>query len=142
MKPEDPMLQTVTASESGGRSPWPSRLDDTARRHPRPDRLPIVYYLTNGAVADCPYDDPTPPPVLKIGTTIDLPSRIRTMQSQMPALRAWVIAWEPGGVEVESARHRQFQRYRLAGEWFWWVDDLDAWTYDLIRNGGELSPWE
>jgi hypothetical protein len=115
-----------------------TQLHESVQKHPRPDRLPIVYYLTNRAVADCPDGEPVPVPVLKIGTTIDLPSRIRVMRSQMQALDAWGIAWEPGGVEVERARHRQFQRYRLAGEWFWWLGDLDDWTYALMRDGWGL----
>ena len=62
-------------------------------------RQPVVYYLRFGDR-------------IKIGTTVCLRGRLDAVPHDK------LLATEPGGDEVERARHRQFAEYRITGEWF------------------------
>jgi Meiotically up-regulated gene 113 len=54
---------------------------------------------------------------IKIGTTTDLPARVRELQTGSPVpLR--VLAVCPGDRRLESALHHVYARYRVSGEWF------------------------
>jgi helix-turn-helix protein len=62
-------------------------------------RRPVVYYLRFGDR-------------IKIGTTVGLTARL----SNIPHNE--LLATEPGGSDVETARHRQFAALRIYREWF------------------------
>lgn len=54
---------------------------------------------------------------VKIGTTMNLPARVKELQTGSPVpLR--VLAACPGDIRLESALHAKYARYRLSGEWF------------------------
>jgi hypothetical protein len=54
---------------------------------------------------------------VKIGTSVDVPSRLRGMQTSHPELL--IARWScPGNVELESFLHRRFDPIRVKGEWF------------------------
>lgn len=62
--------------------------------------------------------------LVKIGYTADLKRRM----TQYPPM-SQLLAVEPGGLETEAQRHRQFARLRQYGpasEWFAYGDDLRA----------------
>lgn len=104
-----------------GRRIWLTRLDVAKAEHAtaraagrsvaalppalQPSRQPVVYYLRFGER-------------IKIGTTVSLISRL----SDLPYDE--VLAIEPGGSEVEAARHKQFAAFRITGEWFALVDEI------------------
>ncbi|MEW2415307.1 hypothetical protein AB0953_16550 [Streptomyces sp. NPDC046866] len=50
--------------------------------------------------------------LIKIGTTINLASRFISIRPNE------VLALEPGGQELETARHREFRALRASGEYF------------------------
>lgn len=55
--------------------------------------------------------------VVKIGTTVDVSTRLRSMQTSNPQLL--VARWSClGNVELESFLHRRFDSIRIKGEWF------------------------
>lgn len=55
--------------------------------------------------------------VVKIGTSVDVPARLRGMQTSHPQLL--IARWTcRGNVELESFLHRRFESIRVKGEWF------------------------
>lgn len=54
---------------------------------------------------------------IKIGYTTDLLKRLKTLQTGYPDLLEVLLAF-PGKPEYEKAIHKQFEEYRLNGEWF------------------------
>ncbi len=55
--------------------------------------------------------------IVKIGTSVDVPSRLRGIQTSNPQLL--VARWAClGNVELEDFLHRQFDPIRVKGEWF------------------------
>jgi hypothetical protein len=86
------------------------------------DARSVVYYLASQYGG-----------VVKIGTTVDIDSRVRRMQRAQPAAEFIVLATEPGGVRVEQQRHREFARSRQQGEWFWLTPHLRE-HIDTIRS--------
>lgn len=79
-----------------------SKYDEiTRRRRTVPDRLEIVYYIRRSAL-------------VKIGTTVDPTARMSTLMPDE------ILAFEPGGRDLEQQRHRQFHPERVAkkGEYF------------------------
>ncbi|MER5312691.1 GIY-YIG nuclease family protein [Streptomyces sp. NPDC002773] len=73
----------------------------TRRRRTAPDRVEIVYYIRRSDL-------------VKIGTTCDPANRMKALMPDE------ILAFEPGGREVEQRRHRQFHPERVArrGEYF------------------------
>lgn len=88
---------------------------------------------------------------VKIGTTIDLANRVTAIPCES------VLAIEPGGVELEKARHVQFAQFKIDSsigattEWFHWTDaigdhvdkvraDNAAWLAGQFPDTGPL-PW-
>jgi hypothetical protein len=69
--------------------------------------------------------------VVKIGTTVDLKSRLARLGRENPAVTLQVLATEPGGPSVEFERHRQFTKSHQRGEWYWLTPDLVAWIEGL-----------
>jgi hypothetical protein len=59
----------------------------------------VVYYVAFG-------------PLIKIGTTTNLPARLKDIPFDE------VLATEPGYYGLEAQRHRQFAHLRYRGEWF------------------------
>jgi hypothetical protein len=55
--------------------------------------------------------------IVKIGTTKNLRSRLRALQTGTPH-RLQVIASCPGGLVLEAELHREFSRQNVGGEWF------------------------
>lgn len=49
---------------------------------------------------------------IKIGTTADLKHRLIALPHDE------ILALEPGGMQLERARHAQFDEHRVRGEWF------------------------
>jgi len=95
-------------------------LHPSTQRHPLSLGEPIVYLVTNAAVWD---GDPRAlPQVVKIGTTVDLPGRMKRMhRSRGPRFRAVLFAWSPGGDSLERELHYRHRNYRVgaSGDWFW-----------------------
>ena len=54
---------------------------------------------------------------VKIGTTVNLPARLKKLQTGSP-MRLKVLACVDGGVELEARYHRLFAGLRVNGEWF------------------------
>lgn len=54
---------------------------------------------------------------IKIGKAVDPRQRMRELQTGNGETLI-LLATEPGGLDVERARHRQFRRLRVRGEWF------------------------
>lgn len=55
--------------------------------------------------------------IVKIGVTKSLPSRLKSIQTGSPVpLR--VLWWHPGSYDLEEFLHREFDDFRLHGEWF------------------------
>lgn len=78
----------------------------------------LVYY-----VLDATHRDQR----VKIGTTVDLRSRLVTLRAQTTTRQEpLVLALELGGDGVERRRHEQFADRRLTGEWhdYHYGDDL------------------
>lgn len=63
---------------------------------------------------------------IKIGCSLNLMERLKTYPPGTV-----LLATEPGYREVEQARHRQFARARLSGEWFTADPDLLAFIETL-----------
>lgn len=55
---------------------------------------------------------------VKIGTTRNIKKRLAVIPHDE------VLGLEPGGYELERARHRQFAALRVTGEWFEYGDAL------------------
>lgn len=83
--------------------------DPTPVPRPRPRQMgSVVYYIRFGER-------------IKIGTTFDLEQRLAALPHDE------VLLTEPGGVELEKQRHRQFNAHLIAGrEWFEAHPDLLA----------------
>lgn len=72
---------------------------------------PVVYYL--GIEVDTGLTG-----IVKIGTTVNLSTRIRRMELSRPDLTFVLLGYEAGGPDVEKARHQQFADAHILGEWF------------------------
>jgi hypothetical protein len=55
--------------------------------------------------------------LIKIGTAVDPRKRLSQLQTGSGETLT-LLAVEPGGLDVERRRHRQFRAYRVRGEWF------------------------
>lgn len=54
---------------------------------------------------------------VKIGHTLDVASRMKTIQTSCPG-DIHLMQLVPGSAEIERAFHRRFHRYNSKGEWF------------------------
>ncbi|MFZ4150502.1 GIY-YIG nuclease family protein [Streptomyces pseudogriseolus] len=68
--------------------------------------------------------------LVKIGTTIDLASRFSAIRPNE------VLALEPGGLILESERHREFARLRASGEYFHPGPALQGFIHALREDNG------
>jgi hypothetical protein len=93
------------------------------KRHNRPDRKSIVYYIRR---AD----------LIKIGTTADPHSRFSDLRPDA------ILAFEPGDHESEMRRHRQFAWCRVGkrGEYFRQTPGLLAHIENLRQQHGDPDP--
>lgn len=90
---------------------------------------PVVYYLgieTDAGLAG----------IVKIGTTVNLSTRIRRMELARTSLTFVLLGYEAGGLDIEKARHRQFDDAHLLGEWFVLKPQLRE-HLDVVRELGE-----
>lgn len=62
---------------------------------------------------------------IKIGYSIDPPSRLRALQSSSPLVLT-ILATRAGGAARETAYHQQFAEHRLHGEWFTRTPEIEA----------------
>ena len=81
---------------------------------------PLVYFIRLG-------------PYVKIGTSVDVLSRIGTL-SLAPGNLLAVI---PGSYDVEHAAHKRFARLRAFREWFYLQDAVLDYVLDLQRKAVE-----
>lgn len=73
---------------------------------------PLVYYMRRDTL-------------IKIGYSSSLRKRNATINPD------GIMIVEPGGIEMESLRHRQFNSLRRSGEWFYLKDDIVDHILDL-----------
>lgn len=66
-----------------------------------------VYYIRCGGAGG----------LIKIGTAVDPRKRLSQLQTGNGETLS-LLAVEPGGLDIEGRRHRQFRAYRARGEWF------------------------
>jgi hypothetical protein len=110
----------VSAAVKMGRQ---KHADEQAKRHNAPERRSIVYYIRRGQL-------------IKIGTTTNPASRFKSLMPDE------ILAFEPGHVDVERARHQQFHASRVArkSEYFHWTDELATHVAVLRKRHGEPDP--
>lgn len=89
----------------------------------------VVYYAELGSL-------------IKIGTSVDAPRRMRELALPDHALKAT----EPGGLGLESERHEQFAEYHAHGEWFHpgprLVSHIEALQTPQQRKENPMRSWE
>lgn len=84
---------------------------------------PYVYYLMRSPV------------VVKIGTTIDIKRRMRSLYAELQ----YVVAIEPGGTDLEKQRHKEFAAERIGQrEEFALSDRLKKHIESLLPQRDEL----
>lgn len=81
----------------------------------------IVYYIRRGDL-------------IKIGTTVEPQKRFRSLVPDE------ILAVEPGGVEEERARHRQFRFLRVRGEYFRDAPELREHIQQVRDLNGDPDP--
>lgn len=77
--------------------------------------------------------------IVKIGTTVNLSTRIRRMELARPGFTFVLLGYESGGPDIEKARHKQFSEAHLLGEWFILKPELRA-HLNVVRDLGEWLP--
>ncbi|MEV4970580.1 helix-turn-helix domain-containing protein [Streptomyces scopuliridis] len=94
--------------------------EEAAKRHATPVKRSIVYYIRRGEL-------------IKIGTTVNPVARFKALMPDE------ILAFEPGGVEEEARRHRQFNWCRVAkrGEYFRQAERLMKHIATLRELHGE-----
>jgi hypothetical protein len=85
------------------------------------DSSSVVYYVRRGDV-------------VKIGTTTEPATRFRALMPDK------ILAVEPGGEDLEKARHRQFGHLRRRGEYFRVAPELLEHARQLRRLHGDPDP--
>lgn len=70
---------------------------------------------------------------VKIGTTTDLPGRLRSIQTGCPYRCTTLMTW-PGGRRLEAFLHKKLAKYRRAGEWFALPAFPGKMIFDLVEN--------
>lgn len=92
--------------------PKVERIKQRAEAKPA-SRTSVVYFIGDPAVA------------IKIGFSVDFPSRLRNIQSCSP-IPLQTLATVHGGERVEAIYHAKFAAHRLHGEWFTPAPDILA----------------
>jgi hypothetical protein len=85
----------------------------TTHTHLTGQHSPVVYYLASQFGG-----------VVKIGTTVNVTSRVARLERAQPALKGRIMATEPGDRHLEAERHQQFRHAHQVGEWYWLTPDL------------------
>jgi len=77
--------------------------------------------------------------LIKIGSTRNLEERLSTIRAQRAGSTIDVIGIIPGSFKIERAIHREFEAFRIGGEWF--DDDalLRSAIADLIAKRGIMG---
>lgn len=73
--------------------------------------------------------------LVKIGTTVDLPARLKKLQTGSP-YRLRVLACVAGDTALEAEYHAQFAEHRINGEWFRMSDAIRSEIRRLNSGGG------
>jgi hypothetical protein len=73
---------------------------------------------------------------VKIGTTIDLPSRLQALQA-MNHVPLLVLLTLPGGIGLEGQLHERFKRYHVHSELFTLSDEIKEF---IGEHGGRWMP--
>ncbi len=135
-EPEAP-VRCAGASPSGRRCLWGALAnEETCSKHRTRSRAPRIRALPARAQPPDPavlltaadsvvyyLGDPVSQ-LVKIGTTTKLRQRIKKIRMNRP--RVLLLATEPGGYEVESQRHGEYQKLRVdlgTGEKEWFLRD-------------------
>ncbi|WP_168196012.1 GIY-YIG nuclease family protein [Novosphingobium sp. EMRT-2] len=71
---------------------------------------------------------------VKIGITINLPARMKKLQTGSPH-RLRLLAWTFGDESAEAAYHEQFAHLRINGEWFSRKAELSDEIKRLLKVG-------
>ena len=82
----------------------------------------LVYYVLSASRRE---------QLVKIGYSRSLHSRLNSLREQALGRSVVLIALEPGSLDLEHERHRQFSDLRQHGEWFTFGDDLQRWVSNL-----------
>lgn len=69
--------------------------------------------------------------LIKIGTTVALDTRLSTLPWEL------LLGLEPGGRDVEAARHHQFRTSRYQDEWFEITTDLTNHVQQIAETNAE-----
>jgi len=112
MHEESPALRAERLVKEAARGRY--RLEGTNPGHE------VVYYVRIGNR-------------VKIGWSTNLPSRLAAINPEE------VMVIEPGGRELEKARHGQFRALRTHGEWFKLEEPLTGHIEELRRADAEVS---
>lgn len=74
--------------------------------------------------------------LVKIGTSGDIPHRMRGLQNMCPVKLTVLAAFYVGpGKPDERALHRRFAADRQHGEWFTATDEITDWAWDQGPTG-------
>lgn len=90
------------------------------------NHAPVVYYMTHSEYQGA----------VKIGTTVNLKSRLKRFERGRNQQFTF-LAFELGDKRLESARHRQFAKYRIIGEWFFHDEELANYIESLRDSMSE-----
>lgn len=90
------------------------------------NHAPVVYYMTHSDYQGA----------VKIGTTVNLKSRLRRFERGRNQ-KFTFLAFELGDKRLESARHKQFAKYRIIGEWFFHDEELADYIEALQQSMSE-----
>ena len=100
----------------------PAEAAQTFERPPAPKAVEVVYYIQFGDR-------------IKIGTSANVRNRLNALPHDR------VLAFERGGVTLESRRHTKFREHRIGNtEWFHVNKELVAHVAEL--TAGQPEPWE
>jgi len=67
---------------------------------------------------------------VKIGTSNNPPRRVKGMQIVRPDLK--LLAYIPGGIETEARLHQRFQKFRIIGECFHLVAEIQEFVKEQL----------
>jgi len=93
------------------------------------DRVPMVYFVGSELRVG---------KFMKVGTTINVPKRLKQLQAYSPVVLR-VFATIEGGSELEGAYHLRWQRFRAHGEWFRLTAGMIAEITRLQSNGPQTE---
>jgi hypothetical protein len=111
---------------------WDNLALELARRGPR---KPYVYFAL--------FQEEGLDPIVKIGKSSDVPSRMQALARHDPKAPDWLAwdAYEPhligiieGDEELERAIHRALAHWRIDREFFWYEGEATIFIDDLLSD--------